>query len=447
MNLGKLISPVVKFKTKKFNDLKDRIGAMTVSTTTEVDINFEHDNTIYNIKSGGLHSDDKPAVFNANDKIVYREADGASFYPSLTINNKVAPKHLDKDIFINVTIVMVNDRLEAKAIGDKTKADGLKISINVGLFGKFGFAYSFLFDLLCTMTITINGQLQLLMLVEDLSLIGIKTISANTDGIVIGVRPDQEVEYMRVCDEWAKNVNIVLEHTDYAKYVRRDVNNYLTIKKVYYDVRKHSKMAIEKFDKSDDHGKFYFDVKRKGDLNQFLYREDLKKGFNMPIVAKAVEEYFVNDVPVRDTIMNELNIYSFCATQNVGRKYKLEHHVSSKGIVTTDEVQRNIRFFLSTDGGYLYKVEKLDNLMAHHEGNANEIDKYIGIMAGQAITIFNDYFYKPIADYNIDYSYYVLKAQTLINGILVSDTSKTSKGKKARSNMTHTGNLFEDMGI
>ena len=62
-----------------------------------------------------------------------------SYYPTLTKNMKVAPKHLDQEAFIEVTVIMMNERLEAKAAGDTVKANSLKITINVGMFGE-GFA-------------------------------------------------------------------------------------------------------------------------------------------------------------------------------------------------------------------------------------------------------------------------------------------------------------------
>ena len=48
---------------------------------------------------------------------------------------KVAPKHLDQEAFIEVTVIMMTERLEAKAAGDTVKANSLKITINVGMFG------------------------------------------------------------------------------------------------------------------------------------------------------------------------------------------------------------------------------------------------------------------------------------------------------------------------
>lgn len=41
----------------------------------------------------------------------------------------------------------------------------------------------------------------------------------------------------------------------------------------------------------------------------------------MPIVAKAVFEYFTNNIPVMETLRNHKDILDFCKTQNVGKQF------------------------------------------------------------------------------------------------------------------------------
>lgn len=86
-------------------------------------------------------------------------------------------------------------------------------------------------------------------------------------------------------------------------------------------------------------------------MNPKMYLEDLSKGYNSPIVAKAVTEYFINGTPVMETLRNSKSILDFCRTQNVNRKYYIEytHVVDHKMVV--EEVQRNTRFYVSLTGG------------------------------------------------------------------------------------------------
>lgn len=414
MNIGKIISPLVHFKTVEFNNLLTKLKMTTVSSTNDIDYEIAFNGIVYNIKSGGLHSQDIPGEFigkrNAEDDSCdeyLEDGDVGSYYPTLTINLNVAPAHLIAEAFIAVTKIMKDQRLQAKADGDHTTADSLKITINVGMFGKFNFEYEFLFDTLCTLIITINGQLMLLMLIERLALAGIQNVSANTDGIVCRIPKDKHDLYYQICNEWAKEVNFLFEYTQYIKYFRLDVNNYITVK-----LKKDGKL----------------DVKRKGCLNQYLQTEDLKKGFNKPIVPKAVEEYLIHGTPIRDTIVNERNIYLFCITQNVDSSFQVVYRNVIKGKVTETLVQKNIRFYISKTGGSILKKKN---------------DDYSSIVAKQAITVFNDYFtVNDFKDYNVKYAYYIQEAEKLVKIIKSSLKGNTKKVKKNQLNAMYKG-LFD----
>lgn len=409
MKIGPIISPLIKFQTKEFNNLHQKLLNTVVSSTDEINFPVDFNGVTYDIKSGGLHSRDLPKQFFEIDGESYiRDGDVGSYYPSLTQNMMVAPAHLDKEAFLTVTKIMVDQRLEAKAAGDKVVADSLKITINVGLFGKFNFAYSFLFDTLCTLTITINGQLMLLMLIERLALKGIPNVSANTDGIVCIIPADKLQTYYDTCDQWAKEVNFLFEYTEYIKYIRLDVNNYITVKR-----KKDGKL----------------DIKRKGGLNQYLQIEDLKKGFNKPIIPKAVEEYFINGTPVGDTIRNERNIYLFCATQNMDSSYTPIHRSMVKGKFVEKVMQKNVRFFVSNKGGVILKKKG---------------DKYTSILKKTNTTIFNDYFeVKDFNDYDVNYTYYINEARKLIAIIESGVKGNKKKDINAQSNR-FMNSLFDD---
>ena len=89
---------------------------------------------------------------------------------------------------------------------------------NSGLFGFFGSADKWLYDIKCTYQTTLNGQLYLLMLIEQLEESGIEVISANTDGIVSRFKPSLEPIYNQICANWQNMTNLSLEYTDYYKY-------------------------------------------------------------------------------------------------------------------------------------------------------------------------------------------------------------------------------------
>jgi len=192
------------------------------------DTKIEIGNSQYQMGIGGLHSCEKKRHVISQSDMILRDADVASYYPSIILQQGLIPENIGSG-FTTIYQSIVNRRLEAKHSGDKTTADALKITIN-GSFGKLGSKYSALYapDLLIQTTIT--GQLALLMLIERLEAKGISVVSANTDGIVSYFHKDLERKYDEVCWEWMLDTSYELEFTDYKALYSRDVNSYIAVK-------------------------------------------------------------------------------------------------------------------------------------------------------------------------------------------------------------------------
>jgi hypothetical protein len=182
----------------------------------------------YQMGIGGLHSCEKRQYIDAGKGSVLADYDVASFYPAIILNQRLSPKHLG-DTFLPVFQSIVERRLAAKRAGDKVTADVLKIVVN-GTFGKLGSKYSFLYspDLLIQTTIT--GQLAILMLIERMAARGIRTVSANTDGIVLYASDSQDGVMRDIAWDWMLWTGYELERNDYRILASRDVNNYLAVK-------------------------------------------------------------------------------------------------------------------------------------------------------------------------------------------------------------------------
>lgn len=325
----------------------------------------------YELGVGGLHSVDEPGYFVADDKYRIVDLDFSSFYPSIMIKNKFKPEHLG-DEFINILEKITKERLEAKHSNDNIKAAALKITIN-SIYGKLGSNTFWLEDPKAMISVTISGQMYLLMLIEKLILNGIPTISANTDGIVCRVPWELNDKLLCLAKEFEEQTGFEIEFTDYSLYIRNDVNNYLS----------------KKID-----GK----TKEKG---RYLKEIDIKKGYNAPIIKIAMYEYFMNNTDVLETYKNSIDILDFCYSQKIGKDFQLEFHKDD--IIET--LQKNNRFFISTNGGKLVK-RRMSN------------DTTIGINVGKIVTVLNDYDKdKPISEYDIDYDYYVSEAHKYIDPI------------------------------
>lgn len=183
--------------------------------------------TRYTIGLGGLHSQEKEVSYQADDKMVLIDKDVTSYYPYLILNMNMYPEGYGKH-FAPVYRNILERRVAAKKSGDKATADSLKIALN-GTFGKLANKYSTLYAPELMVRTTLTGQLSLLMLIEALEYIGIKVVSANTDGIVIHCSRDALTSLDTVCNAWEKRTGLNLEETRYRALYSRDVNSYIAV--------------------------------------------------------------------------------------------------------------------------------------------------------------------------------------------------------------------------
>ena len=367
-----LILPCVSFNSKSLNNVKNEISNWNLKfpnyTTSYPKIKYG--NNVYQLGVGGLHSEDSGNVFESDNKYMLIDADVSSYYPSIMINYNIYPSHLGNH-FLEILKDIKDERMIAKKEGNKIKSEGLKIVIN-SVFGKLGFENFFLYDPLAMRQVTINGQLMLLMLIERLVNKGFEVISANTDGIVSKIERNRHEEFLSICKEWEKELNFELEYTEYKKYVRRDVNNYI----------------VQKVD-----GK----IKAKGIFNKEI---DLTKGYDKPIISIALEKYFIEGLDMESILKNHTNIYDFCSSQKMGSQFKANYD--------GQEVQNSLRYYVSQKGKNLIKVKK--------NGSSTSL------CAGRNVSLFNDYF--ESMDYAIDYSYYKQEIESIVREVKKGNVRK-----------------------
>lgn len=393
INVRDCIADFVEFQTDQFKAFLNKIMHLTFAPTDEFRFHISYGGKVYTIAKGGLHSDDKPEVIYAGEYYL-QEDDVASMYPACLINNRFYPKHLDvawlegmKENYeyrkdeLKPTISKLKKegrKNSIEYIHAKSMADGLKLGLNGGGFGKTNSIFSWQFDPLVTFQTTITGQLSLLMLIEAYDVAGIEVISANTDGVVSRVREDQLEIYHKIRDWWQKKTGFILERTLYDKIIFSNVNNYIA----------HIKMEG------------YEDLKFKG---WFEINKEWHKNHSNRIVSIAVANYFINGVPVEETIKNHLDkthyeigpktfkaygIYDFCITQKVGKEMKVYWG--------DEKVQRINRYYVSRSGQRLTKHK----------------DDKVTSMLYKPVQIFNVFEEKE--EYDIDYSYYVTQAMEII---------------------------------
>lgn len=185
-------------------------------------------NSVYKLGIGGLHSTEKSAAHHSGKHFILVDRDVTSYYPFIILNQGLYPAHIGP-VFLEIYRAIVERRLAAKNSGDKSTADTLKIVIN-GSFGKFGSMYSALYAPDLLIQTTISGQLNLLMLIEELELNGIEVVSANTDGLVIKCPREKETLMDQIVKQWELTTNFTTEATPYKLLGSQNVNNYIGVK-------------------------------------------------------------------------------------------------------------------------------------------------------------------------------------------------------------------------
>lgn len=409
MSFNKIIFPHIKFKTPELQALLEDMKKVSVYHTNKDAFSrtITFYGTTYTLATGGIHSVDPPRLCVSDDKYIFRHHDYTSYYPYIMWSYHIAPEHLHEPTFNKMIKFLIETRVKCKhtpdseghvikGVANKIGAEALKIVIN-SIYGKFGSDLFFLFDNIAKLKVTINGQLMTMTLIEELELNGIHIISANTDGIVIKLPRDKEDVYKEITQRWNEFNKMGADYEDYEIIVSRDVNN-------YFDVQTSGK------------------VEYKGALNPRSYLVELKKGYDMPIIATAVYNFFRFNKPVMDTLREHTDILDFCKTQNVGKQFEVVYDTIEDGKLKTIRSQRHVRFYVSNSGVVIQKENKIDGKRSRLAG-------------GLPVQVLNTLDDKSIEERNINYKYYYDEAYKIIDPIKLG-ISPNQKGNKSKGTVS-----------
>ena len=392
------IADYVKFDQPQLQEFLKRMNKLVLQLNDDFKESIDFYGNTYTFAKGGLHTENKPEVFEADDQFEIIDWDVSSYYPAIIINNGRYPQHLGKK-FLTGYKRMFERRLELKPQAKKDKriagiVGALKLAVN-SVYGKSSDIQSWIYDRQLTMFTTITGELCLLMLIEAYELAGIHVISANTDGVTIRIEKTHLDKMYEINDWWCKLTQYELERTDYSKIIFSTVNDYLAIK---------------------TNG----EVKKKGD---FLTDFELHKNKSARVVPLALERYYCDDIPVADSISNHSNIFDFCLRQKASRDFHYEGKFNGK----TTVYNKLIRYYVSNTGEKLLKVKNPECL-----SNAAPISQ---VEAGEWVMTVCNKLSKDHSLDNINHSYYIEKAERIINKI-------SYNGKKRPVIIANQLNLF-----
>lgn len=433
--LKDVIFPYVDIKRPEFKRIYDYMCAQTL-TADEIDTIGEEmspiktkgvfqdltttvNNVEYHYGVGGIHgSVERKRIQSTNDWWIV-DIDVGSLYPSIAIANNLHPEHLGLDFVKVYSNLKIERKKWQKEKGKKcTEANAIKLALN-GVYGKSNSVFSVFYDPKFTMTITINGQLMLSMLLERLiDVPSLSVIQVNTDGITYYVHKDHYQETYDICRDWEKLTGLQLEEARYAKMYIRDVNNYIA---VGVDGKRKLKGAYWTPD-------------------PFNYHESIAaaqppawhKNFSNVVSTRAAVANMIDGIDIETYIRTHFNPYDFCCSVKA---------TGSSQLVWGDKpVQKNTRYYIANNGEYLNKImpatgtvgcykrkagvteAEYNRVMAETGGEWDErvctsnkskyAERVTGLAAGYKVDVVND-----ISSFkwdNVNYDWYIDEAKKLI---------------------------------
>lgn len=364
------ILPWIQFEQPEFVRVLNWLKNQTITETKGVfnDLVARIDGFDFVFGLGGIHGSIESEIVQSDEQYVIVDLDVSSYYPNLAISNRFYPKHLGLefcDIYKNLY-----EQRKTYAKGSAENAI-YKLALN-GVYGDSNNKFSVFYDPLFTMSITLNGQLLLCVLAENLIRIkDLTLIQINTDGVTVRLPRTEMAHLQEVRHWWERLTGLELEEAIYKSMMIRDVNNYLAV----YESGK---------------------VKRKGAYEYSLGWHQNAGGL---VIPKVAEKVLIDGAPIRETVENWPELMDFMLRTKVPRSSYLQWG---------DEQVQNISRYYIAKGG-----KPLNKWMPPLAKKPTEWRK-IGVESGWNVQVCND-----IADATlpVDYDYYIAEVEKLTLGL------------------------------
>jgi hypothetical protein len=338
---------------------------------------------------GGIHSNNLAEILEEDADHWLIDIDVKSYYPSIIINEKLFPKHLGPEFIKVYRDKIYYPRLELKAEGNSTAAEMLKKALN-STFGLTKSVYSWLYDPKMTLSITVSGQLYIMMLMERLEArTGCTVVYSNTDGLTVRVPKTEYDAFTLICKQWEESTRFELEYVKYKKMIIKDVNNFLMIT---HDTKK--------------------PIKVKGDfVNSWVDRQPnwISSGYVFPIVPMALQAYYIDGTDPQFFVKKHTNIYDFLKAERTNpEKFDIRFHK----LVTPDDAEhlhKNNRWIITQknpDEGKLVKF-------SYKRKQITQMQK------GRYVVMLNDLSspHEDIGAYRLDYDFYLKEIFNIIRQV------------------------------
>lgn len=178
---------------------------------------FDLDGRLLPLGLGGIHYLSNITHYKGD----VGHCDVSSYYPFLLLSSELAPVSLndaEKQVFRMMYADLLKTKMNSKTMDASeimsmysgtsvsTIINNIKLKLN-STFGKTRAHHSWLYSAELTNTITIMGQLMMMMLIERLSLSGFRVVCADTDGVEVIV-DERRSELEAICSDHISDLDI-----------------------------------------------------------------------------------------------------------------------------------------------------------------------------------------------------------------------------------------------
>jgi len=366
IHLKDAILPWVSFEQSEFNRVLEWLKAQSITETKGVfkDLTATVEGFTFVFGLGGIHGSVENRVIESDDEHIIIDLDVTSYYPNLAIVNEFYPEHLGKE-FCSI----YKNLFEQRKQYPKKSAENamLKLALN-GVYGDSNNKFSVFYDPLFTMSITLNGQLLLCLLAQELMTIpGLRVLQVNTDGLTVQTPRSHRPMVELVREAWQQRTGLSLEEAVYRAMMIRDVNNYVA---VYEDGS----------------------TKRKG---AYEWKALWHQNASALVVPKVAEKVLVEGTPIRETVEGWPDIMDFMLRTKVPRNSHLQWG--------DDKIQNVSRYVVAKNGKPLFKW------MPPLKGKTEW--RRIGIESGWGVQVCNNI--RDAEGVEIDFDYYIQRVEAL----------------------------------
>lgn len=422
-----IIFPYIQFRNPQLQQVLQFMQGVTLThsdmskdagkdETSPLTIEVEVGGIPLKFGSGGVHGSVKAKKYETGGGWTIEDDDVGGMYPAISNVNRLAPEHLGEP-FVRVYASLPEERAKhPKGTPDNKR---FKLAGNAA-WGQSKMPYGPFYDPKYALTIPINGQLLICMLIDWLlDVPSFRLIQANTDGISYMLHESDYDRVQQIKQAWQDYTCLTLENARYNRFWIKDVSNY-----VAEDMSGKLKMK----------GAAYWHPDPTNYAASITAAESWHKDLSSVIIQRAAVMAMVHGVDPEHIIRGHTDPYDFMLRAKVGRADKL--------FIGDREQQRVTRYYISRTGEPMVKVSppvaggvigqhkrangvtkaEYERVMAETGGQWDErvctknkskwVERRTMIQAGWKVRECNDASTFDWSD--LDYSYYVAEARKLV---------------------------------